>query len=333
MPEETSYQRGDKFLRVITLFDSLQTTERGKSTQELADELGVDVRSVQRYIAQLQDAGLDIERDAHSRYKVGEGSRLPSMQFSKAEGVDILIALRLLQQLRSTRDDALIGAVARLANAMKIGTVTSYLGTMLQAAEAKPESPRQRIENVVVQCFVDRIPCEIDYENVDGEVNTRVIRSYFLEPRVESHTVFVFALDSKSRSTRWFRMDRIHSARELRIEGTYAVPEDFDIGAMTGSSWGVWQPGEELQSVVLRFHPAVAARVRQSTWHPSAVLTDLPDGGVEMRLRVASEVEMRPWVLGWGAQVEVLEPPSLREHATASMREGARMYGKGTPAS
>ena len=45
-----------------------------------------------------------------------------------------------------------------------------------------------------------------------------------------------------------------------------------------------------------------------------------------MRLRVASEVEMRPWVLGWGALVEVIEPPSLREHVAQSMREGARMY-------
>jgi predicted DNA-binding transcriptional regulator YafY len=43
---------------------------------------------------------------------------------------------------------------------------------------------------------------------------------------------------------------------------------------------------------------------------------------------VASEVEMRPWVLGWGAQVEVLEPASLREHAAESMRDGARMYGE-----
>ena len=41
---------------------------------------------------------------------------------------------------------------------------------------------------------------------------------------------------------------------------------------------------------------------------------------------VASEVEMRPWVLGWGAQVEVLAPPSLRAHVAGSMADGARLY-------
>ena len=83
---------------------------------------------------------------------------------------------------------------------------------------------------------------------------------------------------------------------------------------------------DELQEVVLRFMPEIVARVRQSSWHPSATLTDLSDGGIELRLRVASEVEMRPWVLGWGSLVEVIEPRSLRDHVAESMRAGARMY-------
>jgi predicted DNA-binding transcriptional regulator YafY len=327
--EESSYQRGDKFVRVISLFDSLQATRLGKTTQELADELAVDVRSVQRYIAQMQQAGLDIERDEHNRYRVGEGSRLAPMQFTKPEGVALLIALRLLQQMRTTHDDALVGAVGRLAQAMRIDSVTSYLGTMLRSADAQPEGgAEQRIENVVVQCFVDRIPCEIEYENADGEVSRRVVRTYFLEPRPESRTVYLYALDSKSTGLRWFRMDRIRAAREVRIEGMYQVPADFDINAVTRSSWGVWQPGDELQDVVLRFQPSIATRVRQSSWHPSAELTALAGGSIELRLRVASEVEMRPWVLGWGPLVEVLEPASLRDFVAESMRAGSRLYDR-----
>jgi predicted DNA-binding transcriptional regulator YafY len=35
---------------------------------------------------------------------------------------------------------------------------------------------------------------------------------------------------------------------------------------------------------------------------------------------------MRSWVLGWGGAVEVLEPPSLREHVAAMLRRGAERY-------
>jgi predicted DNA-binding transcriptional regulator YafY len=41
---------------------------------------------------------------------------------------------------------------------------------------------------------------------------------------------------------------------------------------------------------------------------------------------VASEVEMRAWVLGWGGAVEVIAPPSLRDHVAATMRQGAARY-------
>jgi len=326
--EETSYQRGDKFVRVISLFDLLHNTHTGRTTQELADELGVDVRSVQRYIKQMESAGLDIARDEQGRYRVGEHNRMPPMQFTRPEGVAVLIALRLLQQMRTGRDPALLGAVSRLAAAIKIETVTAYLGTMEARAQAQTEDDgeREQIERVLVQCFVDRLACEIEYENARGELSRRLVRTYFLEPRPESRTIYVYGLDDRSSSLRWFRVDRIRAARAVPIAGTYAVPKDFDITAVTRSSWGVWQAGDELEGVVLRFRPAIVARVRMSTWHPSAELIDLPDGGVEMRLRVASEIEMRPWVLGWGSLVEVVEPLSLREHVAESMREGVRMY-------
>ena len=326
--EESSYERGAKFLRVIRLLDTLMTSQRGWTTAELAAELDdIDQRTVQRYLRDLATAGLVIDQDESHRYRISDKSRLPPMQFSKVEGAAVLIALRLLHQMRQTRDDALIGALARVAAAMRLDSITAYLGALQREAEERPEGgERQQVENVVVGCFVDRIPCEIDYVNAKGETSRRVVRTYFLEPRPESRTVYLLALDSRSTQRRWFRMDRITQARALPIEGMYTVPEDFDIGEATRSSWGIWQAGDTLEEVVLRFRPEIVARVRQSTWHPSAALTDLPDGGVEMRLRVASEVEMRPWVLGWGSLVEVLQPPSLREHVAASMREGARIY-------
>jgi predicted DNA-binding transcriptional regulator YafY len=46
-------------------------------------------------------------------------------------------------------------------------------------------------------------------------------------------------------------------------------------------------------------------------------------------MTVASEVEMRSWVLGWGGSVEVIAPPSLREHIATTLRHGAGRYEGG----
>ncbi|MFN2568707.1 MAG: helix-turn-helix transcriptional regulator [Candidatus Dormibacteria bacterium] len=115
MAREDGYGAGDKFARVVALLQRLATTRRGLTTAEIADELAITARSIQRYIKQLRDqAGLDIV-EVDGRLRLGEGSRLPPMQFDAHQATALLIAARLLQQMRPGRDPAVIGAVGHLA--------------------------------------------------------------------------------------------------------------------------------------------------------------------------------------------------------------------------
>ncbi|MDQ6856381.1 MAG: WYL domain-containing protein, partial [Candidatus Dormibacteraeota bacterium] len=157
----------------------------------------------------------------------------------------------------------------------------------------------------------------------EGRETRRVLCPYFLEPRAESRTLYIFAHDDLSGEVRPFRIDRVRSARLL--PATFTVPDDFDIDAVVSGSWGIWQaPGQD--DVVLLFDRAIAERAREALWHRGAEIVERDDGDIEARIRVASEVEMRSWVLGWGGSVEVIAPPSLRKHVAATLRHGAQRY-------
>ena len=80
---------------------------------------------------------------------------------------------------------------------------------------------------------------------------------------------------------------------------------------------------------MLRFTPEARQWVDESPWPAHATRTDLPGGGIEVRLDVAGEVEMRPWVMRWGPNVEVLEPESLRRHIAESHAAAAALYASG----
>ncbi|MGD0372771.1 MAG: transcriptional regulator [Candidatus Dormibacteria bacterium] len=327
MPARAGYSTGDKFIRVIDLLDRLGNTRVGLTTAELAEAFEVNVRSAQRYIRQLRDdVGLDIVA-VDGRYKLGEGTRLPALQLDRDQATALLIAVRLLQQLYPDRDPALVGAMARLAAALKVPTVTDLLGRFIETVEKRPEDPiALQLHRTVVEAFTGQLKLEIEYTDAQVHGSRRVVHPYFLEPRSESRTIYVFAHDEASATVRLFRLDRISHARVIRER--FEPSTDFDVDALVSGSWGIWQ-AQGHDEVVLRLTPEAAARVRQSFWHPSAQLSDLEDRGVELRLTVASEVEMRPWVLGWGGQVEVLAPPSLREHVAGSMLAGARLYAGG----
>ena len=115
-----SYEQGEKFLRVIQLFTRLCETEAGVTTKQLADELEVNQRTVQRYVATLRDsAGIDID-EADGRLRIGSGSRLPPMQLDRYQATLLLIALRLLHQLRPEQDPALVGSLAQLSGALRV---------------------------------------------------------------------------------------------------------------------------------------------------------------------------------------------------------------------
>jgi predicted DNA-binding transcriptional regulator YafY len=90
-------------------------------------------------------------------------------------------------------------------------------------------------------------------------------------------------------------------------------------------SWGIWL-GDSKDEVMLRFAPDARRLVAETRWHESATIKELPDGATEVRMQVASEVEMRPWVLRWGPLVEVLSPASMRSFVADSMRRAAALY-------
>jgi predicted DNA-binding transcriptional regulator YafY len=78
--------------------------------------------------------------------------------------------------------------------------------------------------------------------------------------------------------------------------------------------------------VVVRFAPSVATRVGETTWHPSQVVKRGADGSLLWRATVAGTIEIRLWILQWGSDAEVLEPPELRADVAATLERALAVY-------
>lgn len=66
--------------------------------------------------------------------------------------------------------------------------------------------------------------------------------------------------------------------------------------------------------------------MRETVWHGSQKLVDLPDGSVRARYQVASTTDIKSWVLGWGAHCEVIRPSSFQAEIAAEGRAMAELY-------
>ncbi len=110
----------DPIMRVLTVLEILQARER-VSGEELARRLEVNARTVQRYIARLQDLCIPVEstRGPGGAYRLKPGFRLPPMMFTDEEAFALTLGLRALRHLGlAAFAPATEGATAKLGRVL-----------------------------------------------------------------------------------------------------------------------------------------------------------------------------------------------------------------------
>jgi len=149
------------------------------------------------------------------------------------------------------------------------------------------------------------------------------VRPWLIEPSTETHALYLIGWDETRGAVRTFKLERI---RQLTLTTeVFEAPPDGAIEEALERAWGIISDQEPTE-VLLRFAPAVAARVAETTWHPTQVVEPEADGALRWRATVSGTVEIRSWILSWGPDVEVLSPAGLRTEVANLLAAAAGHY-------
>jgi predicted DNA-binding transcriptional regulator YafY len=333
-PGERDDRRGRKrdrlarLLSVASILYSRGSGESGVAVTDIAELTGMTTRTVYRDIRALEDElGMPIFQAGRGRYGIEKKYFLPQLRLTLPEAVVLFLASRLIARWSDEYDQAVVSAFTKLADLLPQPIARHVAATMLNVGRADTNEPFTRNFAHVAQAWADGRVVEFDYEPATEGAERRHarVRPYFLEPDAAGRSVYLIGFDETVDAMRTYKVERIRSS-SLTAD-RYEIPADFDPDRWLAHSWGIWSSDTtEVADVQLRFDASVAHRVRESIWHRSQQLTELPDGRIEMRLAVAGIVEIRPWILSWGDAVEVLAPPALREVVATAVRSAAARY-------
>lgn len=212
----------------------------------------------------------------------------------------------------------------KLASAMP-SPVGEHIVQTANVADRRRRFPAYlRTLETLTTAWTERRQVWLRYENPrTGEATERTFDPYFIEPSPYGYACYAIGHDHLRGKIRQFMVERIAA---IRLLGThYEVREDFDPYAYLANAWGV-MGGEEVKTVKLRFSERVTYRIRESDWPGMTGVTDEPDGGCVMTLRVSHTLEMVPWIRGWGPDCEVIDPADLREQIAEDMKRAAEVY-------
>ncbi len=313
--------------RLIRIWILLADNPAGHTIKELADRFGVNIRTIYRDMLSL---GADLHvpvQDEKGRWKIQEGYRLPPIQFTLSEALNIFLAARLMLRYSHRYDPNIDATFVKLASRLppplgrQVRKAVDWMQTLPK------DDKRLRVLATVAEAWVKQRMLKTTYRSMAAEAATeRVIEPYYIEPAAPEHDSYVIAYCHVRKEIRTFKMARIERA-EL-TDRPYTVPADFDAGKFFSSSWRVIAGGAARKVRLKTADPEIMRLMEETLWHQSQVLEMQKDGSMIMTLKVTPTIDFLSWILGWGEYVEVLEPRELREYVGKTAKAMVNVYQK-----
>jgi predicted DNA-binding transcriptional regulator YafY len=309
--------------RLHRIEDLLSRAPEGLRASEIAEQLGVSQRTVYRDLETLADSGVSIWQRG-GRFGTRRDQDLATVRLNFNEAMAFFIATRLLARYADEYNPHIVSALNKLAEALP-QPVASHVIQTAGALRRRPTDDRAvAVLEQITRAWSEQRVVRLWYRSPrSGALRQRDLAPFFLEVAGPAYSCYVIGYDAWAQDLRTFKLDRLERAQML--DKSYQIPLEFDANNYLADSWGIMR-GENLTEVVLQFSPDVAGLVQERTWHISQTIDELADGALLFSVRVSDPREMRPWIRSWGADVEILEPVSLRDELKQETRRLASLY-------
>jgi predicted DNA-binding transcriptional regulator YafY len=254
---------GGRILKEITkaerLLNTLYTIQLypGIKARRVADMIGVQPRSIQRYVKELRQLGFDVDSStgAAGGFVFKGNQQLKPLTFSGPEAMALFVAARvLLQKEGFPFQENLQTALQKISSAISQNDREFFVGLepriSLLVDQIKDYFPWQEAFRHINEAILSQRVLKVSYysfsRNATGE---RELEPYHV--LFKDGAWYLIAYCRSRQSIRLFRVDRIKGI-ELTA-ATYRQPPDFDIKKYMHHSWQVAK-GEKVP-VIVRFSP------------------------------------------------------------------------------
>ena len=317
--------------KIVLLVRLLSAIDEGTHSFERLKERISDgerhpsTRSLRRYLAVLADAGFPWYFDrASNTYRFSEGYSLKRLGLSNSELFG-LVALRAISA-------SLKGAIGSYVDDVTEKMVGTMAGGMKERLKGEPPmtfhlseihlgEQGERVFGLLSSAERSTRCVSFSYEDKDGRRSKRTVDPYgFI---VSGGRVYCVAHDHDRREKRTFALDSISGVDVLAR--TFTKPASFSIAEYAAASMSGVFHSEVSTPVRVRFAARVA-KAALAQRRPDSEIARLEDGGVEISYAVPDLDEVCRWVLGWGAQAEIVEPQEARSRIHMLIAEIAAKY-------
>lgn len=324
MKNDNSSKTDRTLIRMVSL---LKLLEQSPGTLHyLANVLKVSVRTLQRDIDILRNSGFPIViGEDDEQVRLVSNYCVPPIEFTQNEVLTLLI---LFEEMGSRIGDPVLSALTTAAIKIASSLSTNFLDVVDRLRHRMTvQPPRTNIEtdNDIFQNILNALSTknavEIEYRSptLPEPIQTRLLPYSVLFNR----SWYVIGFSAIYQEVRTFKVSRIHRLTQTKIG--YQLPTDFSLDKYLRNAWSLIPQGEDTE-VIIRFSSKVAHNVAEIRWHKTQQERWLEGNRVELRFIVSGLTEIIWWILGYGAEAEVISPPQLRKMIRNHLDQMIKQY-------
>jgi len=321
---------GKHLIKMLKAVDFL-AKPGGATMQELGEELEVDRRTAYRIRETLEELGFPLYDDTSSldgkkRYRFEESylKKLPNMKVPELNlSLSELIALYFIRgngKLFSGTDIErnIESAYTKLDAFMPEGLANKLerVKTLFVSSSkyAKDYRDKQEIIETITDAIFRQQTCLVEYHSFHDDK----MKGFKIDPLrffERDGGLYLFVRTTKYGDIRVLAVERIN---KLTItEATFLQPENFDPDALLDNAFSIVY--DEPIDVKIRFSADISRYIKERRWSKEQIIADQTDGSIILAMKTSGRMDVKKWVLSFGAESELIEPVELRKEISAEL--------------
>lgn len=344
--------------RIDKLREVLEAAPLGLTLEELSTALGVDTRSVRRYLREL-DGSKDNDRfselesvpvtpgGAH-RWRIKPGVRGRAVTIRRAQAYALLSTRRALDVLRGSalfdEADLALSHIEKVAQtpfrAAGRGEISGERGLEARffwnPPPARSYASRGEDLDEVFRAVADLRVLRFRPRTRAGE--TRAERVVFHPYAMVVHDGSIAVLGVRAHARTPLRSEpgdageaavevvALESMTEVRASETehFELPASFDVNHYVHGAFGLGRPSRT--RALVEFDARVADDLRARKWMRDQRIATSPDGRLRLSVPLVNVDAFVTWVLSFGDAARVVEPPELALRIATTLERAAERY-------
>lgn len=272
---------------------------------------------------------MPIDFDASDqKYRIDEAHYLQPTNLTLEEALSVVLMAQRADRLeRESVFAAAVGAAEKIEASLP-AAMQDRLREVAETIDFRPPPinplfEKAEIYQTLMKASVDRQAVTVHYDCLT-EFRAFVSEFHPYHLLFQERSWYVIGYSTRHEEVRTLNIGRIDAVDQL--EHQFERPEGFSVKKYLRNAWRLIADDEPDSVVHLRFTSVVARNVAEVLWHPTQRCEFDENGSLNYYVTVSGIREILWWILGYGDQVEVLEPERLRTMVARRLRAAADRY-------